>query len=415
MGAVIVARDLSKRYRIGEVQHGGMLREALMNALKGAWRRPEREEQTTWALRDVSFDVEKSEIVGIVGRNGAGKSTLLKLLSRITYPTSGEVRVQGRVAPLVEVGTGFHQELTGRENIFLNGSILGLRRREIKERFDAIVEFSGLAKFLDTPLKRYSSGMRMRLGFAIAAHLSSEILLVDEVLAVGDAEFQKKCLQTLSDLGQSGRTVLFVSHNLEAIERLCPRTLWIDEGRVSQDGETRDVIASYLSSGAQTHTASVDLAERETRSGSGEIRLTSLDYLDAEGRPAELIRSGDALTMRLGYEVASEVRTPHFGVMFYSDLGTLVAHANTWSSNVEIPMLPVGAGRIDLRIDPLNLVPGRYPLTLWVERQGDNQSFDLLEHSVILTVRSPSHEGAARLLKRRAGLVYFPCAWDVGA
>lgn len=418
MDAAIAVSGLSKRYRIGEARPGGMLREALVEALKALWRRPGDQgagERTTWALRDVSFHVDEGEVVGVIGRNGAGKSTLLKLLSRITYPTSGTVETRGRVAPLVEIGTGFHPELTGRENVFLNGSILGLRRREIQERFDAIVEFSGLARFLDTPLKRYSSGMRLRLGFAIAAHVSTEILLVDEVLAVGDAEFQRKCLQALGDVSRRGRTVLFVSHDLAAVERLCPRTIWIDRGRVRRDGTSREVIAAYLADLSQAHDASLDLAGRRERSGTGEIRLTRLEYRDAAGRSRELVRSGEPLTLRLGYEVHSPVRTPHFGVMLHSELGTLIAHPNTWSAGLEIPTLPAGPGHIDLVIDRLDLVPGHYVLSLWIERQGERESFDLLEHAVALRVQPPGGQGAPRFLERRAGLVHFPSHWELGA
>jgi lipopolysaccharide transport system ATP-binding protein len=416
MAEAIVVEGLSKRYRLGSFTGDGMLRESIMNLFRR--RAPEaadEDKSSTWALRDVSFRVAQGEIVGIIGRNGAGKSTLLKLLSRITQPTEGRITVEGRVAPLVEVGTGFHQELTGRENVFLNGSILGLRKREIEERFDDIVEFSGLEKFLDTPLKRYSSGMRMRLGFAVAAHLSTDILLVDEVLAVGDAEFQKKCLESLSDVGQSGRTVLFVSHNLEAVERLCPRTIWIDAGQIRRDGETAEVIGEYLSTVHEVHDGSIDLSDRSPRSGTGEARFTSLEFLDDAGCPKPAVRSGKPLKMRLGFEVLSAIRTPHFGVMIHSSLGTLIAHANTWSSGLEIPLLEEGRGRIDLRFEALDLVPGEYPLSLWIERQGEKQSFDLLEHAVRLTVHARTDEGSARLPTRRTGLVSFPCSWDLAS
>ena len=248
MAPSIVVRNVSKQYRIGTTQHGAMLREVVMNTLRRPFRAAAPDVQTVWALRDVSLTVDAREIVGIIGRNGAGKTTLLKLLSKITYPTSSQLSVRGRVASLVEVGTGFHTELSGRENVYLNGSILGLRKREIDRRFDSIVEFSGVAKFIDTPLKRYSPGMRLRLGFAVAAHLSPDVLLVDEVLSVGDVDFQKKCLQALDDVRGSSRMVLFVSHNLEAVEQLCPRTIWIDHGQIRQDGKSQEVISACLSS-----------------------------------------------------------------------------------------------------------------------------------------------------------------------
>src|ERR1700686_4251577 len=218
----ITVEELSKRYELGALQHETQLRDQLVHFLRAPFRRRAPKE-ILWALRDVSFKVDEGEVVGIIGRNGAGKSTLLKILSKITYPTSGRVRARGRVASLLEVGTGFHEELTGRENIFLNGSILGMSRKEVERKLDAIVEFSGVERFIDTPIKRYSSGMRLRLGFAGAAQLDPDNLIVDEVLAVGDAQFQKKCLATMGDLRRGGRTVLFVSHNLAAVENLCSR------------------------------------------------------------------------------------------------------------------------------------------------------------------------------------------------
>ena len=360
----IIAKDLSKQYRIGEKQHGAMLRDVIVNAVTHPFRK-RAEMPSVWALRGVSFTVNESELVGIVGRNGAGKTTLLKVLANITYPTAGELTVHGRVASLVEVGTGFHNELTGRENVFLNGSILGLRKKEIEENFDAIVDFAGVEKFIDTPIKRYSTGMRLRLGFAVAAHLSSDILLVDEVLAVGDMEFQRRCLTTLGRVRDNGRTVLFVSHNLEAIERLCPRTIWIDEGRIRADGETRDVIASYLATVSEAETNRVDLANETKRSGTGEVRYTRVEYLDRNKVPLSVIRSGGSLVLRLYYEGARDVHNPHFGVMISTDLGTLLAHINTWSDGFEIPLLSPGAGFVDLEIGSLNLMPGRYSVSLW--------------------------------------------------
>jgi lipopolysaccharide transport system ATP-binding protein len=251
MATAIAAEGLGKRYRIGELQASyGTLRESLARAtrrLVGGFHQHHYEE--IWALRDVSFGIPQGQVVGVIGRNGAGKSTLLKVLTRITTPTQGRAEIRGRVGSLLEVGTGFHPELTGRENIFLNGSVLGMKRREILRKFPEIVEFAGVEKFIDTPVKRYSSGMYVRLAFAVAAHLEPEILLVDEVLAVGDAEFQRRCLGRMQDFGASGRTVLFVSHNMQAVARLCERTILLDEGRIVRDGPSPDVVAQYLQSG----------------------------------------------------------------------------------------------------------------------------------------------------------------------
>ncbi len=257
-GSVAVrAEGLSKCFRLGETLPYRTLRESLMRCLRGPWHgqpaavagAPERD--VVWALRDVTLEVEQGEVVGIVGSNGAGKSTLLKILSRITPPTAGRAEIRGRVGSLLEVGTGFHPELTGRENVYLNGVILGMRKAEIDQRFDEIVAFSGVERFLDTPVKRYSSGMHVRLAFAVAAHLEPEILILDEVLAVGDASFQRRCLAKIGEVARSGRTVLFVSHNMKALRRLCTRSIWLAGGRVSACGATDAVVTAYLRSSQQ--------------------------------------------------------------------------------------------------------------------------------------------------------------------
>jgi lipopolysaccharide transport system ATP-binding protein len=249
--AAVSSEGLSKRYRIGAL-HGayGTLRDSLSAATRRALRHEHRPHyEDIWALRDVSFDVRDGEVLGVIGRNGAGKSTLLKILTRITTPTEGRATIRGRVGSLLEVGTGFHPELTGRENVFLNGSLLGMKRREITKKYPEIVEFAGVEKFIDTPVKRYSSGMSVRLAFAVAAYLEPEVLLVDEVLAVGDAEFQRRCLGRMEDLSQSGRTVLFVSHNMQAVAQLCDRALLLDGGRIVKDGPSTEVVAEYLQAG----------------------------------------------------------------------------------------------------------------------------------------------------------------------
>jgi lipopolysaccharide transport system ATP-binding protein len=248
MAVAVDVQSIAKRYRLGEYQAAyGTLRESLSHVGRVVARREARRHtEEIWALKDVTFQVNEGEVLGLVGRNGAGKSTMLKILTRITSPTKGYAEIRGRVGSLLEVGTGFHPELTGRENVFLNGSILGMKRREIERRYDAIVEFSGVERFMDTPVKRYSSGMYVRLAFSVAAHLEPEIMLVDEVLAVGDAEFQRRCLGRMEELGNAGRTVLFVSHALPSIAQLCDRAIQIDAGRVVQDGPPAEVIAKYL-------------------------------------------------------------------------------------------------------------------------------------------------------------------------
>lgn len=274
MAKAIVVDELGKRYRIGQLQSAyGTLRDALAEGTSRVVRReraPSYEE--IWALRDVSFDVPEGEVLGVLGRNGAGKSTLLKILTRITNPTTGTATIRGRVGSLLEVGTGFHPELTGRENIFLNGSILGMKRKEILRKYDEIVEFSGVEKFIDTPVKRYSSGMSVRLAFAVAAHLEPEILLVDEVLAVGDAEFQRRCLGRMEDISLTGRTVLFVSHNMQTLTSLCNRAIWLDQGGIVRDGKASDVVAEYLQAGFGTgsHREWPDI---ETAPGNQYVRM----------------------------------------------------------------------------------------------------------------------------------------------
>jgi lipopolysaccharide transport system ATP-binding protein len=303
MTAAIAAEGLSKLYRIGELQRGyGTLRDSLAAGTKRLLQQHHhRHHEEIWALKDVSFEVEEGEVLGVIGRNGAGKSTLLKILTRITTPTEGRAEIRGRVGSLLEVGTGFHGELTGRENVFLNGAILGMKRREIARKLPDIIDFSGVEKFVDTPVKRYSSGMYVRLAFSVAAHLEPEILLVDEVLAVGDAEFQRRCLGRMEDLSESGRTVLFVSHNMQTVSQLCDRTILLDQGRILRDGPSPEVVASYLQSGHGTGSIR-DWPVLETAPGNDLVRLRSVRVLQA-GRPA------DAVDVRrpVGIEIAFRV------------------------------------------------------------------------------------------------------------
>ncbi len=291
---------LGKRYRIGERVRYKSLRESLSNAVMRTFRGGHRTEETIWALKDVSFEVAPGEVVGVIGRNGAGKSTLLKILSHITEPTEGRVELHGRVGSLLEVGTGFHMELTGRENIYLNGAILGMKRVEIERKFDEIVAFAEIERFLDTPVKHYSTGMYLRLAFAVAAHLEPEILLVDEVLAVGDTSFQRKCLGKMGDVARGGRTVLFVSHNLAAVEGLCNGALVLDSGRVAFQGGVGPAVQCYVNELSSTRGDSrIAAAERR---GDGRLRLTSFRIEDPEGRRLRAARSGADTVFVLGYE-----------------------------------------------------------------------------------------------------------------
>ena len=312
-GTVISVRGLGKRYRLGVTLSHNSLRDWLVHRGNAIWRRLRRNGQSLghppeasyaepgilWALRGVSFNVKRGEVVGIIGRNGAGKSTLLKILSQITEPTEGEVRMRGRVGSLLEVGTGMHPELSGRENVFMNGAILGMRNAEIIAKYDQIVDFAGIESFMSTPIKRYSSGMRVRLGFAIAAHLELSVLLVDEVLAVGDAAFRKKCLGKMGDVAKEGRTVLFVSHNMAAIEKLCSRAVLLDEGQVVRDDTTKETIACYLSRVLDPQTQ--DLSDYSKRRGTGAIRIVGISLRDGNDRPIAVAQCGETLRIVLTF------------------------------------------------------------------------------------------------------------------
>jgi len=313
--------SLSKQYRIGLRRSGyRTLRDALTDAFMAPFRRGRRlfrgqqygaadMQETIWALKDVSFEIKRGEVVGIIGSNGAGKTTLLKILSRITEPTEGYAEIYGRVGSLLEVGTGFHPELTGRENIYLNGAILGMKKAEIDLKFDEVVAFAEIEKFIDTPVKHYSSGMYVRLAFAVAAHLEPEILLVDEVLAVGDAQFQRKCLGKMDEVATAGRTVLFVSHNLAAVENLCKRVLLIDKGNVAMTGDAYTVVNRYLQQVNSSAKNNISLVEDRDRSGDGRIRLTSFHLEDTEGNQVSVARSGMDVVFAFGFQ-CQEGETP---------------------------------------------------------------------------------------------------------
>lgn len=410
MAIAVSVNQLSKEYRIQRTQSDTMIRERLVSLARRSFGRDRTQIESVWALEDVSFEVPEGQVLGIIGRNGAGKSTLLKVLSRITYPTRGSVSVRGRVASLLEVGTGFHDELTGRENVFLNGSILGMTRAEVQKKFDAIVDFSGIERFLDTPIKRYSSGMRVRLGFAVAAHVDPDVLIVDEVLAVGDAGFQKKCLDAMQDMRSGGRTVLFVSHQMAAVENLCSRGIWIDGGRVRMDGPVSEVIGAYMGSfGDGGHTR--DLEEIAIRQGSGKVRFTGIEFLDERGEVKSVIRCGEHVTLRLAYDAKEVIPSASFGVRIFTELGTLVTDASTWITGTEIPTLPAGRGYVDLDIGALDLAAARYNLSLFVTEGTEFTVCDGLEHCTNLDVEVADVFGSGRPMHGRYGITYFEQRW----
>lgn len=332
----IRVENLSKLYRIGVLRRRhNTLRDSIVAAITGSIRQLRNRkpavvsDATIWALRNVSFDVKQGEVLGIIGRNGAGKSTLLKILSRITEPTEGRIEVHGRVRSLLEVGTGFHSELTGRDNVYLNGVILGMKKSEIDRKFDEILAFAEVEKFIDTPVKHYSSGMYLRLAFAVAAHLEPDILLVDEVLAVGDFVFQKKCLSKMQNIGQEGCTILFVSHNMPAIRTLCPRSIFLEKGIVQCEGETPKVIEHYLGKGNALGSEKVWIGDR--RPGNETLRLDSIKLKNASGNDISTVNISEEILVEVEYEMLRESRIPHFSLTLFDGEGycAFSSHNNT--------------------------------------------------------------------------------------
>jgi ABC-type polysaccharide/polyol phosphate transport system ATPase subunit len=387
---------VSKRYRIRREPEAGADAGALARRLQALRRRSE----DFWAVRDVSFEVERGEALGIIGHNGAGKSTILKLLSSITAPTSGEITINGRLSALIEVGSGFHPELTGRENIYLNGSILGMRRRRITEKLDSIVEFAGVRQFLDTPVKRFSSGMYVRLGFSIAAHLDPDILLLDEVLAVGDAAFQSKCLQRIGDLKRAGTTIVFISHDLSAVERLCDRVLLLRRGQIVTSGKPRDVIAEYQNSAFQSsQPPRGELGNQERL-----VEIGRLSFRDEEGRETSVLRAGEPFTVSLGFTAHAPVPDAVFEVFFYNADRELQCQCTTEVSGGRLSVEP-GAGTVEFSGPGLGLLTGVYYTDVVIKERGSPKFFDWSQwNSAALRV------DPARLVR---GKFFMPCEWRV--
>jgi lipopolysaccharide transport system ATP-binding protein len=396
---VIRSEGLGKLYRLGEREPYQALRDVVAKAMAAPLRRltagngaVQADNSWLWALRDVSFEVKQGEAIGIIGRNGAGKSTLLKILSRITEPTEGLARIRGRIGSLLEVGTGFHPELTGRENIFLNGAILGMKRVEIGRKFDEIVAFAETEPFIDTPVKHYSSGMYMRLAFAVAAHLEPEILVVDEVLAVGDQAFQKKCLGKMGDVTRQGRTVLFVSHNLDAIQRLCPRSLLLDKGRLVMAGHSAEVVGQYLSAGS--YQAAPDQwiqLDSVSRIGSGEARFAAVQYSSLNGMVGYRPYSNGPLEFSLCI-VSDVARTAgSLAITIYSQAGTKLVDMDTNAIGRGIELRP-GENELRLRLEKLYLNPGLYRVGLWladpIRAQRTGGAYDFIETAFEMEVYS---------------------------
>lgn len=407
---VIQIDNISKRYRLGVI--GGMrLVDDVSRQFARLMRRPDpfsrvghasngqangtngSNPDEIWALKNVSFEVKRGEVLGIIGRNGAGKSTLLKILSRVTAPTRGEVRIKGRIASLLEVGTGFHPELTGRENVFLNGAILGMTKAEIRKRFDEIVEFSGYENFIDTPVKRYSSGMWVRLAFAVAAHLDPEILIVDEVLAVGDAAFQEKCLGKMEKVAGEGRTVLLVSHNMSTIQQICKQCVLFKDGQLHLSGEPSDVVGEYLS---ETRTAtSLDLTDWNDRSGSGLARLTRLAFSDESGVEKSVFPLGSTICFDLDAMYYQPLFDPSFEIIIHDAAGEPIMQLRSEHDGFRIGKVKDRTS-VRGRIDNIGLYPGRYFVSARIAAGGRNIDFPFLCGS-FQVIPAPGDHGDLRL------------------
>jgi len=382
---ILKAENISKQYRLGLVGTG-----TLSHDLNRWWagirgkedpylkvgavndRSTKANSDYVWALQDINFEVQQGEVLGIIGKNGAGKSTLLKILSRVTSPTTGEIKTKGRIASLLEVGTGFHPEMTGRENIYLNGAILGMTKTEIKRKEDEIIEFSGCEGYIDTPVKRYSSGMRVRLAFAVAAHLEPDILVIDEVLAVGDAEFQKKCLNKMEDVSKVGRTVLFVSHNMSAIQRLCPRSILLDGGMIKASGETQKVVKQYLSSAIKFSDAFVDMTKLTEKEFSAEgIWFTKCWIENSRGKKTPALQYGEPFTIYFEIESQKAFRDLAFHVGIDTSDGMRVFTSDSEEYGSLFSISSSSALCVSVNYKYFALMPGKYHLSKLMVRHGN--------------------------------------------
>lgn len=410
-------RNLGKKYNLGEHREKYLtFREALTNTFVAPVRRLYRKDlapQEFWALKNISFDIERGEIIGIIGRNGAGKSTLLKILSRITHPSEGSAEIYGRVGSLLEVGTGFHPELTGQENIYLSGSILGMRKKEIEEKFEEIVKFAEVEKFIDTPVKRFSSGMYVRLAFAVASYLETEILLVDEVLAVGDAAFQKKCLNKMGDVANEGRTILFVSHNMSAVANLCTKAVLLNSGSIESYGTTRDIIDRYLSKsvmGASYDLTQIPHEDRPRKYAT----LTSLSLFDENNRPTYTYYMGHPLIVRIGCKCKNPLEDAEIGFKITSRQGNNIhLFPSVWegfSINLEKRDY-----LFELIVPKICLYPGKYFIGCWISKPGEH-SDDLIQEIGLIEILSNDITGYSPtfdLYALNGTEVYCPGKWKL--
>lgn len=420
---IINIKNLSKQYRLGQLGTG-----TLSHDLNRLWHKlrgkqdpylkvtqkniradKTKKSQYIWALKDVNFSVKEGEVLGIIGKNGAGKSTLLKLLSRITSPTTGSIKIKGRISSLLEVGTGFHPELTGRENIFLNGAILGMTKSEIRSKLNEIVEFSGCGAYIDTPVKRYSSGMIVRLGFAVAAHLESEILVVDEVLAVGDLTFQKKCIGKMKDISKSGRTVLFVSHNLNSVANLCNKGILMENGQLSFSGEVNTVIQKYLESTELENTHTYDLSKNKDREGSGEMQFERIEIFNNDS-PSNSVNIGNDLTLKI--TIKSKMNFNAIMAVQISNFEQVML-ANIENTDSQFELNPfIGKQTLSLTFKDFRLYPGTYKIGLWLGDNVSGQSLDYIKYCCQFNVLDGS-KIVYRNLHPTKGFYYFTPEWKI--
>ncbi len=419
MKTVIKVENISKEYRLGEVGTGTISRD-----INGWWAKVRGKENPNLkinlantgkpqashhqALSNVSFDVNEGDVLGIIGKNGAGKSTILKILSRVTTPTEGLFKVKGRIASLLEVGTGFHPELTGRENIYLNGAILGMRKNEITSKFDEIVDFSGVEKFIDTPVKRYSSGMYVRLAFAVAAHLEPEILVVDEVLAVGDIAFQNKCMGKMSEVSKNGRTILFVSHNMQAMSHLCTRGILLQNGLVTYDGTIQESIKKYLSSSIDTTGPTYDLSETRDRKGTGILRFTKLEIYSNNELCNNFI-IGEEMELRLTVKATQAMRNLSIAIHIYRFDEIKLANIENIDSDFRIDSIE-GEAVYSIKFKNLNFYPESYKLGFWIASTDSQETHDHLTVCAEFNMMEGAPQVKRKLLKS-GGSVYLTPDW----
>jgi ABC-type polysaccharide/polyol phosphate transport system ATPase subunit len=392
---VVSAEHVSKKFRLFKERN---------QTLKAAVVRGHRiVAEDFWALRDVSFEVHEGETFGLIGENGSGKSTMLKCLTKIYRPDEGRVQVEGKISALLELGAGFHPELTGRENVFLNGAILGLGQKELKRRFEEIVEFAGIGSFIDEPVKNYSSGMYIRLGFSVAINVDPDVLLVDEVLAVGDEAFQRKCNEKFGELRSQGKTIVLVSHGMAGVQNLCDRVAWFEHGKLMKIGEPREVIEAYI--GNAQVDREVD-EEGRSRWGSGEGRITEVELLDNRGRKTSHVRTGDFATLRLHYDIPEPIERPVFGLSFHTIEGFLVSGPNSREAGC-VPEKLQGRGYVDIRFDPLRLLPRTYDLHVSLSDFSLMHPYDFRQNVLRFDVeRGP--------IRDQSGVVALDGRWQIG-